>query len=575
MSGCNYAARRLRAHLDNELASAERVRVAAHLETCAACRRRVASLAETARLASAVPLEEPPPHFTTNLQVRLASLRPVPQPAPPANWWGRLARGWRAAQLGARPKVALGAAVVLGGVVAAMLIAPPRASVAEIARGAERSWRNTRNYACELVTTGTYQGRDRSFRQRIWFARPGYYRLETEQDYPLVSVFEPRAVRHLIPGGDWEGRGPLLIVRPRTGGTETLPFPYGITWPTGPNVTIETLVGQLRATRDAALLGSEPVEGEDCYQVRFRAAPPGGRQPETCTLWLAKNRLLPLRIDRYRDAANHTITEAVNLVVNMPMVPSNLFNPEVSPPAAPLAPLRPMPPGVPAGPFVIHGDVDPHVLALKPARTADFDRDPLAATRREVAQRAPDMPFAALAPEQLPRDYRLVRVRRSRGRWLDVHWIDDQRSPARVIRLTEQPAGGADPPETAAGRPVPLELPAGPVTALVLEGRHPYPFCYVSWRQDGTLVTLATADLSTEETLKIARSTRPVPAVVAAPHPFVGPPAPPARRPAPTVEPETPAPSLNMEITPAPSAEPPMLPDTAEEEDVRPDPAAR
>lgn len=581
MSGCNYAAGRLRAHLDGELSGSERQRVAAHLGICAGCRQRLASMAATAELVRRVPLEDTPPHFSANLQVRLASLRAA-GPSRPAGGRRHWLRGLtdRLRPVARRPAMALGGAVVLAGIVAAMLIAPPRASVADIARWAGRSWENTQNYSCEMIASGVYQGKERTFRQSTWFAKPGLYRLQTEQDYPLVSVFDPVAIRHFIPGGDWQGRGPLNLVRPRVGGPETLPFPFGITWPSGPNATIGSLIHELRATRNAVLLGTERVLGRDCYQVRFRALPPGGRREETCTLSLAQDYLLPVRVERYRDPENRITTTAVNLLVNLPpnQLPSNLFSPEYSQTVGPDSLFTRLGPATgPVVAFEIHGDVDPHVFALKPPRTPEFDRDPLAATRREVAIRASGVPFPALAPESLPREFHLVRVRHARGRWLDIHWIDDRQSPARVIRLTEQDAAGPEPLETADGRTMALSLPSGPVTARIREGREPYPFCFVSWRQEGTLLTLATAELPLEETLRMARSTRLVPPLTARPVQFVGPPAPPLDRaptaPAAPTEESASLPALSMEITPAPSVEPPMLPDTAELDDARLEPA--
>src|SRR5207237_9115862 len=139
----------------------------------------------------------------------------------------------------------------------------------------------------------------------------------------------------------------LLVVRPRT--QSTLAFPFGIAWPSAPNLTLDSLVAQLQATRDAELLGDGAVGGKPCYRLQFEATPPGGRLPEQCTMWLAHDSLLPLRIQRYRDEENHTDTRAEQVHINTEL-PSNLFDIDEAP-----------------GTLVIHGDVDPHVFALKPA----------------------------------------------------------------------------------------------------------------------------------------------------------------------------------------------------------------
>src|SRR5262249_48182487 len=210
-------------------------------------------------------------------------------------------------------------------------------------------------------------------------------------------------------GGDWQGRGPLLIVRPRS--QAAVPFPFGITWPSGPNMTLDSLVSQLQATRDTELIGDGMVLDHPCYRLRLGATPPGRRRPEQCTVWLARDSLLPLRIQRYRDAQNHTDTRAERVIPNADL-PSNVFEIDTPPEA-----------------LVIHGDVDPHVFALKPAEwNVSFSRDPLGATREQVRkkQESVGVPFSALSPTYLPPGYHLVRARASRGRWLGIHWIDDR-----------------------------------------------------------------------------------------------------------------------------------------------------
>jgi outer membrane lipoprotein-sorting protein len=425
--------------------------------------------------------------------------------------------------------------------------------VAEIAQRAEFSWARVRNYRCELVTRGTLQGRDREFRQRTWFMKPGLYRFETNQDYRLVTIVDEQAVRHYIPGGDWEGRGPLVIVRPRTEHGAQLPFPFGVTWPSGSNTTVDTLIDQLRATRDATLLGSEALRGQDCYRVQFTNPTVPGRPPEDCTMWLARQSALPLRIERRRDAENATVTEAVNLQFNDDLLPSSTFE------------LK-----APQGAFVIHGDVDPHVFALKPRERAPwFDRDPLLATRYQVALRMTDLPFTAMVPEHLPAGYRLVRARRAKGRWLDIHWIDDRHGPAaRVMRLQEQAEAVEDPAETRDGQLVNLGTALEPLPARVKQGSAPYPHCYVSWRDQGTLLTLCSAELGLEETLKVARSVRAAPRVLPSLDSiFVGPPAPSRIQASDPSSPEAPSAPVTPEGGPLPScSDPPMMPEMPEDE---------
>jgi len=400
-----------------------------------------------------------------------------------------------------------------------------------------------------MVTTGVYQGEPREFSQKIWFRKSGTYRFETNQDYQLITIVDPVSIRHYIGGGDWRGRGPLMIVRPRS--QAALPFPFGITWPAGPNMTLDSLVSQLQATRDVDLLDDGSAQGRSCYRLQFEATPPGGRRPEQCTMWLARDPLLPLRIQRYRDVDNHTDTRAEPISINAPL-PSNVFDFDAPP-----------------GTLEIHGDVDPHVFALKPEWDASFNSDPLSATRQQVIKhRAIGVPFLALAPTYLTPGYHLVRARASRGRWLDIHWIDDRPgAAARAMRLMEQNEGDDDPPEVRGGEVVQLGTREDPVTARVVERPTPYPHCYVAWREHGALLTLSTAEMSLEDTLRIARSMRIVPLLKPAQPQIVGPPAPEGTSSnaasSPTPEPA----AKKIEINIAPSAtEPPMVPETPEDD---------
>jgi outer membrane lipoprotein-sorting protein len=557
MTRCNYVANRLRAHIDGQLLPAERENVRLHLETCAACRAEYRRMAEVLPLLRAQPLDDTPPHFTANLQVRLASLRAARHPLP---WWQRLGKSasHRLRSLRRRPGVAVAAGMLAVALLAASLFTSRQPGVAEIARRAEFSWARVRNYHCELVTHGVQRGKPSEFAQRTWFMKPGFYRFETNQYYRLVTIIDEQSVRHYIPGGDWEGQGPLVIVRPRTERGAELPFPFGITWPAGSNVTVDTLLDQLRTTQNAKVLGGETVRDQDCYKVQFTTPLPGG-QPEDCTMWLSRDTALPLRILRRRDKDNETVTDAVNLQFNDELLPSSTFE------------LKP-----PQGAFVIHGDVDPHVFALKgkTPRPAWFDRDPLLATVHQVVTNRERLPFTAMTPTHLPPGYRLVRVRRPLGRWLDIHWIAEQPGPAaRVMRLTEQAEAVEDPAETRDGSAVNIGTALDPLYARVKQGSQPYPHCYVSWRDHGTLLTLCSAELSFEETLKVARSVRAAPAELPSLAPiFVGPPAPPPAHPvaAPPASDTPSAPVTGDGTPPASASDPPMMPETPEDDGAKP-----
>src|SRR5439155_12072588 len=116
MTRCGYVEKRLRAYADGELPAGEGRQVALHLETCAACRGDLDLIRKTVRTLRACPQEEPPPHFTASLQVRLASLRAARQPAP---WWRRWANSARTL----RPTPSrLGALGLAGAIAAALLV---------------------------------------------------------------------------------------------------------------------------------------------------------------------------------------------------------------------------------------------------------------------------------------------------------------------------------------------------------------------------------------------------------------------------------------------------------------------
>ncbi len=78
MSGMNeHPELQLSAYLDEALSPAERAAVAAHLDGCAVCRRRVADLRVTSRLVAALPALVPTRSLVPRLQRAPVWLRPV------------------------------------------------------------------------------------------------------------------------------------------------------------------------------------------------------------------------------------------------------------------------------------------------------------------------------------------------------------------------------------------------------------------------------------------------------------------------------------------------------------------
>ncbi|HEU4754182.1 MAG TPA: zf-HC2 domain-containing protein, partial [Armatimonadota bacterium] len=230
MSKCAFIESRLRALVDGELDPGENRRVLEHLDRCGRCRDAYHAVKRVAGLLQAQEPEEVPAHFTASLQVRLARHRQERQ---------ERARRWRLpvpAQLFPRWGIAGGLATLAVSAVVATLLSTGM-SAAEVAQRAARSWLQVRNYGCVFKSTGVYQGQPRSFDQQQFFRRPGEFRLDTAQDYPLTTfVYEDRVI-HYLPGGNWKHRGPLVIVRPRTQGQDVLPFPFGVTWQNGGNVS--------------------------------------------------------------------------------------------------------------------------------------------------------------------------------------------------------------------------------------------------------------------------------------------------------------------------------------------------
>jgi hypothetical protein len=271
-----------------------------------------------------------------------------------------------------------------------------------------------------------------------------------------------------------------------------LPFPFGVTWHNGGNVSLDQLIRQLNLNDDAELLGTEKVGDRDCYRVRFTSVPPGGSERDQYELWVDTDSFLPRRVSWFRDEQNHIITEATNLQVNYDVLPAGTFE------------FR-----IPQGARVIEGDVDPHVLAMPfvPARTAGFDATPVSTAREEAWQRANSVRFPVLMPEYLPEGFHLVRVRRKLGRWLDAHWIRAEGEKAgQIVKLIEQDARLDGWTEPSGAVSLNLGTAREPVRAWLVEGETPYRYAYVTWQRGPTRCTLFTSGLSRNEVEKIARS---------------------------------------------------------------------
>jgi len=481
---------RLRALLDGELEPGVSRKVLAHLDRCARCQDEHARLKAVSALLQEQELEDVPAHFTASLQVRLASHRRAR--AASLNRKPRLALPWRWT-----PRRRWAGALVTAAVTAAFccFAFSPGIQAAEVARRAELSWMQIRNYGCVFNSRGVYQGEARTFTQRQFFRRPGEFRLDTGQDYPLTTYVKPDRVVHYLPGGDWKGKRGLVIVRPRTDAQEALPFPFGVTWQGGGNVSLDQLVRQLSRNDDAAVVGTERVGDRECYRVRFSAVPPGGAQRDQYELWVDRESFLPRRVSWYRDEQNHIITEAQFLQVNYDVLPVGTFDFQI-----------------PEGASVVHGDIDPHVLALPyvPPRDETFDTRPVAAARLEAWKRRETVPFPVLSPRWLPRGFELVRVRRKVGRWLDAHWLrpgaPDASGGNSVVKLVEQVGSAEARADLRSAEQVNLGTRERPILARMRQGTAPYPHVYLSWRQGGTRCTLFAAELRTAQVLRIARS---------------------------------------------------------------------
>jgi len=486
MTRCAYTETRLRGLLDGELDASEQARVLAHLDACGLCSDAFARMQAVSALLQQVEPEEVPDHFSASLQVRLARHRAERSSA-------RKRSSWLQASWNTLPRFRLAgglASVAVIGVISAMLLGRGIGAT-EVAQRAELSWGQIRNYGCKFVSQGVYQGQVRTFTQRQFFRKPGDFRLDTEQDYQLTTYVTRDKIIHYLPGGEWDKSGPLCIVRPRTEAHGALPFPFGASWQTGGNVSLDELIRQLNENDDATLLGTEKVGEQDCYHLQFTAVPAGGSKRDRYDLWVDKQNFIPRRVSWYRDEQNQIITEARDLQVNYDVLPAGTFDFQI-----------------PKGARVIHGDVDPHVLAMPfiPERPELFDTQPTVSANEEGWRRAGSVPFRVVMPDYLPDGFRLVRVRRKSGRWLDAHWIRKSGETDQIVKLVEQDARLENwkPPVGA------VELNVGtqrsPQTAWMASGTVPYEYAYVTWQRGDNRCTLFAAGLSQAEVERIVRS---------------------------------------------------------------------
>jgi outer membrane lipoprotein-sorting protein len=482
-SGCRECEPLLRALQDGELEEAQAERVREHLAECDGCQDALATTVEVSRLVSELPAAlEPPPHFSANLQVRLASVRHRRGLFERFEWAGR--PRWSR-------RYSLAGVTVAGTALALVLGSPPRLGAEDLIGKVQESWRRLQSYSCRFVAEAIVAGQPRQFEQRQWFHKPDLFRLETNKHYHETTYLEADRVTTYLPGSNWRGRR-VAIIRPRRPREEGLPFPFGAEWPAAADVTMEALVRELRAQQGGEVLGTEEVVGRRCYVLRFRTQRPGDRSPRDYRVWVDGESFLPLKVRSHDDQNGDMVSIAIDLETNQ-MVPSDTFHFVA-----------------PRGTFLVYGEVEPFVftLPMDRPRTPDFDQDPAGSARSEMRRRAGVLQFQPLAPGHLPAGYVLVRARRSARRgWLDCYWLHEQKGA--LIKLLEQPARLAPPPSTEDGEPVPLGS-ASDGQARCRELRDPIPIQYVTWTQDGTRLSLAAAGVDREEALRIAASVAPI-----------------------------------------------------------------
>jgi outer membrane lipoprotein-sorting protein len=479
---CRYTEPRLRALLDGELAEVEAARVRDHLADCNACQGSLATVAEVSRLVSEIPAEiEPPPHFSANLQLRLASVRAR-----------KGLRGWLGLREGARPRwsrrYSLAGVTVAGTALALILGSPPRLGAQDLVGKVQESWSRLQSYSCHFVAVGVVDGKPRRFEQQQWFRKPNLFRLETNEHYPEQTFVQADRVTTYIPGADWQGRR-IAITRPRRDREEGLPFPFGAEWPIAYDVTMDALVRELKAQQAGEMLGTEVLlEKYHCYVLKFHTRRPGSRLPTHYRVWVDRESFLPLKVKSYRDTRFHWESTASNLRTNI-VLPGDMFRYTPSDDT-----------------FQVYGEAEPFVftLPMDQPRTAAFEQDPVGSGRAEISRRAVEVTFRPLAPTYLPADYGLVRVRRARGRgWLDAYWLHPR--TGAVIKLLEE-----DGTQARVEEGEPLSLPGYPRRpARWHEVRRPKPIQYFSWKQEGVRLTLAAAGIDRAEALRVAASFTP------------------------------------------------------------------
>lgn len=468
----------LRALADGELGCREQREALAHLDACPDCGRQYERVQSLIQAVGSLPLDQPPPHLAADLQVRLAAHRRGAPP--PVRVQRPRRRAWTAAGLA----VAMAAAVVLQ---------TGRVDAQEIARRASDRWRSVHSYSALFVSSGVYRGERRIFTQRQFFKRPSQFRLDTSQDYALSTYVDAGEVQHYLPGGEWQGRGPLLIVRPRLEGQEALPFPFGAESGAGGNLNLDEVYQRLRKGAQVELLGIDEVDSRRCYHLRITSHSPIGRRREIYEIWLDQQSYLPWRVSWFRDRENRIVTEARSLEIDVKLFPSDTFE------AAP-----------PPGTLRIEGDIDPHVLALPYRARISTGSEAAASASEEAWERSAALPFRVQMPEWLPARAGLVRVRHKTGHWLDAHWLLPKGDQIQVIKLVSQHADDAPLLEMPAGsRALPFSVNGKRQPGQIYEGDAPYRFAILQWRDGKTRTTLFASGLSHDELMRIAGSFRP------------------------------------------------------------------
>lgn len=537
---CSRVAPQLRALIDGELTGREQNRVLSHVEGCFGCSREYERLQNLTSLLQACEMEDVPPSFVPDLQVRLRNRRRDVGRRKLSALGGRDGR-----VTGTRPVLVRGLAGVLAvGVVCALLLGR-RLDASEIARRAAAAWNRVQSYGCVWLSTGTYQGTERRFYQRQFFRRPGEFRLDTSQDYPLETyVYEDR-VLHYVPGAAWDGRGPIVILRPRHEAPRVLPFPFGVTWQGG-NVSLDSLVRRLNL-ENPVLLGVERVGEHACFHLRLSS---GFDRADMYDIWVDREVYLPRKVHWQRDPENSITTELQDLQLNYSILPAGTFD------------FR-----KPDGALLVRGDVDPHVLALpiRPPADSEAAADPVRGAAVQALDRSPRLPFPALSPAWIPEGYRLVRVRVRSGAWMDMHWIRVDGENADVVKLLVRGISGPVPEEHWSRVSRVIAGPAGPIPVHWRTETTPFEHVELAWQQGGARYRLSAAGLSVESALRLAGSLRPAAQLAAereAPRPKGGSPVP-SPVPEVLVQPESyePVPEQQPAAQESPTGEmPPMMP---------------